>query len=165
MKRGRLVVLALSAPFLAFVLLTCSGGSDSSNDCAEFNPPAKNKLIGQSCVTLTYGTCPTKFTDCAQGDCFSTKNGSICTQTCTRDADCPSSYYCRPSGNQSVCTKAATCTTFCDGTTCCTYTQCPNDPTSCCQVSCRVQELTDVTNRDAISGLPQFIDCEDRSCV
>jgi hypothetical protein len=127
------VLIVTTILFASLVLTNCGSDSDSGNsDCAEFNPPAKTHLYGQSCGSYHYGTCPTTFDDCSEGSCQSTKNGSVCTKSCSVNADCPSRLYC----SSSVCTPAATCTTFCDGTLCCSYYQDPNDPTSCKQGSC-----------------------------
>ena len=136
MKRSSgitLMVLILMTMLCSAVVLTSCGEDDEENsDCAEFNPPAKTEQYGQSCSSLTYGTCPTVFDDCAEGECKSTKNGSICTKSCASTADCPSRLYC----SGSLCTKAASCSTFCDGTLCCNYSQDPNDPTECVMGTC-----------------------------
>ncbi|MDA8101305.1 MAG: hypothetical protein M0042_16920 [Nitrospiraceae bacterium] len=138
MKIPRL--LSLFLVFCATSFLSCGSGSSGNSDCAEFKPPAKTGLYGESCATFYYGTCPTGFDDCSQGTCQGTANGSICTKTCSANADCSSGYYCvaNNSGTK-VCTKGCASHTYCDGTTCCSYQQDPANPTTCKQTSCTMQ--------------------------
>ncbi len=119
----------------------CPNSPDENSDCAEFNPPAKTQYYGDSCGSFTYGTCPTVFDDCAQGACMSTSNGSVCTSTCNTNADCPGGLpYCAPNNSGTkVCTTGCTSHTYCDGTSCCSYYQDPNNPTQCIQGSCYLQ--------------------------
>ena len=123
--------------FAAITLTSCPSGTDSDNGSNNCSGPAKTKSYGQSCTSSRYGTCPS-VDDCNQGSCQSTKNGSVCTKSCTANGDCPTGLYCVQATGSSakVCTPAATCKTYCDGTLCCNYSQDPNDPTSCKQGRC-----------------------------
>lgn len=125
----------IAAAALAGLLAAC--GSESSSDCDEANPPAATQTFGQSCFGFYYGSCPTLFHDCVSGVCSDTKtSSSICTTLCSGDGQCPAGWYCRPGSEGSVCTRPATCSTFCDGVCCCEYARDPLDPTECRQGAC-----------------------------
>ena len=137
------LALALVALLPATLLSPGCGGGLEQDDCAEFNPPVKDKQFGQDCASFTYGLCPTVFSDCVSGNlCAYTQShgagGDICTRNCTTDASCPSGFYCRASTSAGmVCSPRAVCQTYCDGTLCCTYAPDSRDPTQCKQISCR----------------------------
>ena len=117
---------------LSILLISCSDDSESS-DCDEFIPPEKVSSFGESCDVFTYGNCPTEFSTCldGEGECIS----SVCTTRCETSLNCPSGYFCAVNG---TCLPPAVCNDFNDGATFCTYTNDPDDPTECIQVSCKV---------------------------
>lgn len=117
-----------------FLLVACS--SEEDDDCelakTELNvrPTAQ---LGEECTAAFYGSCPTEFTTCAEGLCRPTTRGRVCTTTCTETANCREGTFCI----EGLCQQPARCETFCDGTTCCSYTVDPNDPANCLRGSCR----------------------------
>ena len=129
--RMRHVFKIILSAVVLFVLISCGGGGGSS-DCEEVNRPAKTKLYGQSCTGFYYGSCPDFINNCLEGSCSSTRNGTICSKSCTKTSDCPSGLYC--SGN--TCMPPATCRPFYDGILTCDYSRDPNDPTSCVRGRC-----------------------------
>ena len=144
MKKGWIATSLLLVMVLSGYWQGCGDkGGDGNSDCAEFNPPAKTKNYGQTCGSFTYGTCPTKFDDCAQGACTSTSNGSVCTKACNANADCPSGLpFCAANNSGTkVCTAGCTSHTYCDGTLCCSYYPDPSDPTQCKQGSCSAPQF------------------------
>ncbi len=137
MRKMGMILGLLAAAFFSGYWQGCAGDSANS-DCEEFNPPAKTEYYGQSCGAFYYGTCPTRFDDCAQGTCEGTANGSVCTKTCSTNSDCPGglSYCVANNSGAKVCTASCVSHTFCDGTLCCSYGPDPNNPTQCRQLSC-----------------------------
>ena len=134
----KILVMVGSSVLLVSALLALSCGESGKTDCEKANPPAKTKQFGESCTAFTHGTCPTVFDDCVDGFCQETKSGKICSRVCAVYADCPSGFYCvlNPDSSAKVCTPGATCETACDGSTCCTSSRDPNDPTVCVQGAC-----------------------------
>jgi len=125
--------------FLACIgLVACGAGGGGNSDCSEARPPAKTQGLGAECTAFYYGSCPTLFSDCAEGTCAETaSDGWLCLAPC---GTCSSGYSCKGG----VCQPWATCSYYCETsngiTICCDYTQCQGDPTQCCQVpaSCSV---------------------------
>jgi hypothetical protein len=110
-------------------------GASDEPDCAyaEESWGQKTQQLGQECSAGSYGACDIVYDNCIQGTCsfIDVAPYSICSETCTSDADC-NGLYCR----EGACSPGAECNTFCDEFCCCEYFQDPNDPTQCQQGSC-----------------------------
>ncbi len=115
------------AALAAVCHLSC--GDSSNADCDEARPPAKTRSIGEECLAFHYGSCPTLFTDCAEGTCTQTANGNgwQCLAACSQG--CVSGTSCK----DAVCWPRAVCTPSCTAGLCCDYTPCADDPTTCCR--------------------------------
>jgi hypothetical protein len=118
------------AAVAAALLLLAACPSSENDDCAEFNPPPKTDGLGDSCSVFHYGTCPTAFGTCGVGECRQTTNGPFCVVPC--GSGCASGTFCK----NGYCEPHAVCTTYCDGVTCCNYSNDPADPTTCLRGSC-----------------------------
>ena len=125
---------------VALSALACSSGDDDDDDDdtgCDIIPPTRTQQYGQQCQSVTAEGCITTFDDCVEGTCLETSNGTICSNDCTYDPQCPGDLYCAPNGDATMaCTLPAQCGVVCDGQACCTYEPIPGDPTSCALKSC-----------------------------
>jgi len=136
MKQSARVFIFLAVALMP--VLACSGDDEDDEDCnaaknGELNVKPTQRL-GDDCTIAYYGACKTAFTSCGEGTCqIRPSDGKKeCTTTCKATSDCRSGTYCI----EGACWKPATCTTSCDGATCCNYAVDPADPTKCKQTSC-----------------------------
>lgn len=122
---------------IALVLLPVLACASEDDDCelakTELNVRPTQQL-GEECTVAFYGTCTTPFTSCAEGSCQASPGDGkkTCTTACKATTECRTGTYCV----EGYCHRAASCTTTCDGDTCCTYAVDPEDPTRCKQTSC-----------------------------
>ncbi len=158
MRKVWIIVSLLALVFVSGSWIGCSPDSSENSDCQEFNPPAKTQYYGQDCGSFMYGTCPNVWDDCAQGACLSTSSssGSVCTKTCSTNADCQSGIpncVANYSGTK-VCTPSCTSHTYCDGYMCCSYYPDPANPTVCKQGTCYAQPLGSIVGSVPLMSLP-----------
>lgn len=109
----------------------CGGESD---DCVEGRTLLQQDAhLGESCAVINYGTCM-NISSCLEGDCVSNPSDfkNFCRAVCESTAGCDQGEACV----DGHCQPPATCKTFCDGTTCCTYAPDPDDPQQCKQTGC-----------------------------
>ena len=116
---------------LIFALAACGGSSNE--DCTEgqkLNP--KSADIGETCILINYGTCQ-NIDNCTAGDCVANDiDTKTCRAPCSQSSDCDTNMVC----DNGHCLPPASCSTFCDGVTCCTYTVDPTNSQRCVRGSC-----------------------------